>query len=82
MYNKKESGFRATGILTSPLILSLKTDFTEDITIRGFSYNQGFKILKDSLDTAVFDELEIEIDFYEQSIESMVPLFEAYDDNQ
>lgn len=85
MYSNKESGFKAQGILINPIILSIGTQIKKDsknYQIESYCLNQSFLFCKDLMGIAAFERLESTISLGDADIESMAPLFEAFNDHE
>ena len=57
MYVNKESGFKAQGILTYPIILSVGTELNEhsdSIPINAYCFNQNYKFCKEIMEITAF----------------------------
>lgn len=83
MYANKESEFKAQGILTHPIIISIGTKFTqnsENFSIDAYCFNQPYLFCKEFMGITSFEKLEVTLSFGDSDIESMAPLFEAMND--
>ncbi len=70
-YSNKESGFKAQGILTHPLILSLRTLIhkdSENYNIDCFCLSQSFLFCKDLMSITSFERLKATISFGDADI--------------
>lgn len=84
-YVNKESGFKAQGILNFPIILSLNTEITsktKNFELQAYSFSQTYRFCKDIMDVTAFEELQVSISLGEADFQSMVPLFEAFNDQE
>lgn len=83
MYVNKESGFKAQGILSYPIILSVGTKFgpqAKNYSLDAYSFNQTYRHCKDVMDITAFERLEVNISLGDADFESMTPWFEAVND--
>lgn len=84
MYANKESEFKAQGILTHPLIVSIGTRVNEanSFSIDAYCFNQPYLFCKEFMGITSFEKLEATLSFGDADIESMAPLFEAMNDQE
>ena len=85
MYANKDSGFKAQGILTYPILLSVGTTFTPGCTnfaLNAYSFNPTYRFCKDLFDVTAFEQLSVAVSLGEADFESMAPLFEALRDQE
>jgi hypothetical protein len=83
MYVNKDSGFKSQGILNYPILLSVGTTFnkkSKNFDLSAYSFNQTYRFCKDLMDVTSFEKLDVSISLGEADFESMVPLFEAFND--
>ena len=85
MYANKDSGFKAQGILTYPILLSVGTTFPPGCTnfaLNAYSFNPTYRFCKDLFDVTAFEQLSVAVSLGEADFESMAPLFEALRDQE
>lgn len=83
IYINKESGFKAQGILTAPIVLSVGTDIRGgDFRIEAYSFNPMYKFCHELMGVSAFEQWTVKISFGDAKVQELSPIYTALRDQE
>lgn len=83
IYVNKESGFKAQGILTAPIVLSVGTSLKSgDFRIEAYSFNPMYKFCHELMGVSAFEQWTVRISFGDAKVQQLSPIYTALRDQE